>query len=56
MTESITTIEELQARVDELEDIIIKAFPWIGVRPPTTLPKDYRFVMRAMSELYYDNR
>ena len=33
MTESITTIEELQARVDELEDIIIKAFPWIGVRP-----------------------
>ena len=54
MTESITTIEELQARVDELEDIIIKAFPWVGVRPPPTLPKDYRFVMQAMSKLYYN--
>ena len=54
MPESITTIEELQARVDELEDIIIKAFPWVGVRPPTTLPKDYRFVMQAMSKLYYN--
>ena len=51
-----TEIEELKLRIEELETIISKAYPWIGVRPPTSLPRDYRDAMKAAGEIYYRRR
>ena len=43
-------IAELEARIEYLEQIIVDAYLWIGVRP-AALSRDYSKAMKAVAEI-----
>lgn len=47
-------IAELEARIELLENIILEAYNWVGVRPTTTASKDYRKLMKDITTIRFE--
>lgn len=46
--------KELEERVAYLEDLLIRAAAWIGVRPQGMAQREYRKVMREVYDLKHE--
>ena len=46
-------IAELEARVEYLEQIIVEAYKWVGVKP-TVASTPYRLLMREITALRFE--
>tara|TARA_B100001250_G_C19744104_1_gene764420 strand:+ start:809 stop:982 length:174 start_codon:yes stop_codon:yes gene_type:complete len=43
-------IAELEARIEDLEQVIVRAYLWVGVKP-TVASKDYMKTMREVAAI-----
>jgi len=46
--------KELEARIDHLEQLLIRAFAWIGVRANINAEREYRKVLREVAEIKHE--
>ena len=46
-------IAELEARIEYLEEIIVEAYLWVGVKP-TVASRDYRKLMRKITDARFE--
>ena len=47
-------IAELEARIEYLEEIIVEAYNWVGVRPSNTVSTSYRKLMTEITKARFE--
>ena len=47
-------IAELEARIEYLEQILVEAYNWVGVRPTNTVSVGYRKLMKEITKVRFE--
>ena len=47
-------IAELEARIEYLEQILVEAYNWVGVKPTNMVSADYRKLMKEITKVRFE--
>ena len=47
-------IAELEARIEYLEQILVEAYNWVGVKPTNTVSVSYRKLMKEIAKVRFE--
>ena len=47
-------IAELEARIEYIEQIVVEAYNWVGVKPTNTVSVSYRNLMKEITKVRFE--